>query len=750
MFGRMDPYRDALRELPEGSLYKLAELLAAPLNMEPEIVRAAQRIKIRSIPEDSGFVEDRYLVRKTGSYRLFNHKLCYEHKKLRSDLMSWCLVHLTEWISLRADKLRFYRRRFGDECPDEIEEYIYRISGIASLWLDDRQFERDFGYVPQQFKFRTLKHPCAACILSVIGARAQMLIDLRALMVSKNQQTRFQPLIEAWIDVLQDEKTTIGHLRDESDVLASELRRIIHLVKKYNTKRRRARWENEKAEGKPWLEKRDGQTAFVRKPSKEMGAWAAWKADVGQETAVMSGWIRRHRSSSRGSTKSTKSTDSPNTSYSSDPASSKHNRGGLASRMRELNMGRDDGRSSRPHSTTSSKRYADIPARLSSVPRSDRDSPDDNISVFRGRRSTVSRDATDRRQRTYSASPPGNERRRRSSSRDSTVNEEDDGIHQAIHASIHHRPPLDTASEDSEESELDTSGWKESDFADRASYESCMAIRKQVWMQAKVDERDRKLAERREKLAAEALEADRRERFRPRSRSGHGSEEDDFVGDLPSFNNTPKNKTKSTNRGDSRASGVSSKSRRTASSSRYSGAPSDTYETIRPESPPPKEYDSDSDSDSCYSDDSVDTRNSRHQTFTIPPGPGDDPNRSTSVLSSSGSSIRVREEEALDKLTKQIHRKSSRLDVSIDEEGMPDMPSLRERMDRDPFLQGKRCSGKLDGRVEEWLAEEEEVEGWETDILEKERGYIRKARRDGSIRPGTRYRDVTREDYGGR
>lgn len=748
MFGKMDPYRDALRELPKGSLYKLADLLAAPPNMDPEVVRAAQRIKIRSIPEDSGFVEDRYYVRMTGAYRVFNHKLCYEHKKLRSDFMSWCLVQLTEWISLRADKLRFYMRRFGHECPDEIKEYIYRISGIAGLWLNERQFERDFGFVPEKFKFKPLKNPCAACILSVIGARAQMLVDLRALMVSKNQQTRFQPLIEAWIDVLQDEKTTIGHLRDESDVLASELRRIIHLVKKYNTERRRARWEKEKAKGKPWIEKRDGQTAFVRKPSKEKGAWATLKTDTNEDMAVMSGRMRRHRSSSRGSTKSTKSTDlSPNTAYSSDPTSSKHDRDGFNSRMKDLNMGRDDGRAGGPHSTTSSKRYADMPARLSSVPRSDRDKFDDDRSVYRGRRSTVSRDVVDRRQRTYSASPPGKERRRRSSSRDSAVDEEDEVMERAIRSSIHGTSHSDTPGDTSDESGFDTSGLEESKFADRASYETCMAIRKQVWMQAKVDERDRRIAERREKLAAQALEIERKGAFRSRSRSTHGSEEDDFVGDLPSFHNTPKSKAKATNRGHSRASGMSSKSRRTTSSSKYSAAPSEMYETIRPESPPAED---DSDADSYYSDDSVDSRNSHHQKFTIPPGPGDKPNRSASVLSSSGSSIRVREEEALDRLNTQIYRNSSRLDVVVNEEGMPDMPSLRERMERDPFFKGKRSTSRLGGRVEEWLAEEEEEEGWEADILEKERGYIRKARRDGSIKPGTRFRDVTREDYGGR
>lgn len=572
MFGKMDPCRDALRELPEGSLYKLAELLSAPPNTNPDVVRAAQRIKIRSFPAESGFIEDRVLVRKTGAYWFFNHKLCYEHKKLRSDFMSWCLVQLTEWISLRADKLRFYMRRFGDECPAEIKEYIYRISGIASLWLDDKQFARDFGYVPHQFKHQTFKHPCAACILSVIGARAQMLIDLRALMVSKNQQTRFQPLIEAWIDVLQDEKTTLGHLRDESDALASELRRIVHLVKKYNTERRRARWEKEKAEGKPWLEKRHDRAAFVRKPSKERG-----------DTATVSGWVRRHSSSSKGSSsKSTKSTGSPNTSYSSDHTSSKHGGDGLTSRMKKLNVGGDDGRPGTPHSMASSRRYADIPSRLSPVPRKDRDKYDDDRSVYRGRRSTVSRDAVDRRQRSYSASPPGNERHRRSSSRDSAYDEENEGIEEAIRSSIH-----DTSGGDSGGSEFDTSGLKESDFADRASYESCMAIRKHVQMQSKVDERDRKIAERREQLAAQALEMGT-EGYRSRSRSTHGSEEDDFVGDLPSFDNTANGKAKSTNRGHSRASGHSSKSRRTTSSSRYSSALSESYETIRPESPPAK------------------------------------------------------------------------------------------------------------------------------------------------------------------
>ena len=220
-----------LAELTPRAITRLAEILSRPpchgLEKPSPKWLAQQQETIAAIPSRMRLRHRYSLAAFLGMDKPLLPKLCRSHGDLCPELIHWVLRQLQWECATHTDRLRGYRNKFREGCPEEIDTFIDKTSGIATLYLSPDEFKVHYGHgLPDDCRLGPVEPDCPACVVAVVGARAQLLVFLRANMVARSRRgaPRLLPLVDAWIACFGAEDGPV--LMAESDALAAELRRI--------------------------------------------------------------------------------------------------------------------------------------------------------------------------------------------------------------------------------------------------------------------------------------------------------------------------------------------------------------------------------------------------------------------------------------------------------------------------------------------------------------------------------------------
>lgn len=171
--------------------------------------------------------------------------LCLAHKALHPWRIRSLFLLLAGEVGIRSDRIRRFRGFDDGFAPSQaVQDFVYRMTSVASLWIAPEDFERRFGFAPPQ-ELSRLESGCEACMLAVVGARAQLLVDLRANMIARRYRSHRNPallrFVDAWIEWFGNGAEL---LMAESETLGNELRGIRREIgRRRHMKRKQARKE---------------------------------------------------------------------------------------------------------------------------------------------------------------------------------------------------------------------------------------------------------------------------------------------------------------------------------------------------------------------------------------------------------------------------------------------------------------------------------------------------------------------------
>ena len=200
-------------------------------------------------------------------------RLCASHSRLDPTLIGWVVALLQFEISNRIDRYRRYLNevalvsagargsratcfdlrgqfRVDDEVEKMVREHIERLSGIASLYMSPDEFCAYYGNnIGSQHRF-TCPIKCPACMLSVIGGRADLLIALRANLRARNgkKTPRLLRLIEVWIDNYDRVEKCGGKFANEARRHSDALLDKLNMVRRVLAEKKRLKYQKEWAE----------------------------------------------------------------------------------------------------------------------------------------------------------------------------------------------------------------------------------------------------------------------------------------------------------------------------------------------------------------------------------------------------------------------------------------------------------------------------------------------------------------------
>ncbi|OIW33014.1 hypothetical protein CONLIGDRAFT_161352 [Coniochaeta ligniaria NRRL 30616] len=226
---RADKRADPLYYLPPTSLQTFAWILCylspSGTTQPTKDWLVQQKSRISDLPRTLKLHRSVSLATFFSIDEVVSARLCTYHRELKPELVFWCYTQLNEEVSTHLDRYRRYRAKFAGECTDELRDYIDRVTSIATLYLHRDDFEGEYGrhaLKEEGERHERVRGGCAACVLAVVGARAQMLIDLRASMLAraKRKTPRLLLLVEAWMDAFPS--GTVD-MRRESEEIAQAL-----------------------------------------------------------------------------------------------------------------------------------------------------------------------------------------------------------------------------------------------------------------------------------------------------------------------------------------------------------------------------------------------------------------------------------------------------------------------------------------------------------------------------------------------
>ncbi|ROW12617.1 hypothetical protein VMCG_00358 [Cytospora schulzeri] len=182
--------------------------------------------------------------------------LCDAHRGLNPWVVHRVFLLLSEEVTRRLDPLRRYLEdpaRYDDDdgkktvrletSAGEVRDYVDRMNALLSLWTGPEVFARIVGEeYPPGLALPRVGSDCEACITACVGARAQALCDLRAMMCGRSHR-RGPPvllrLVDAWVASFGDEVTE--RVCRESAIMARDVRRIRRKVVRHRRRHHRHR-----------------------------------------------------------------------------------------------------------------------------------------------------------------------------------------------------------------------------------------------------------------------------------------------------------------------------------------------------------------------------------------------------------------------------------------------------------------------------------------------------------------------------
>ncbi|KAK3322598.1 hypothetical protein B0H66DRAFT_620290 [Apodospora peruviana] len=167
---------------------------------------------------------------------------CWAHKHLNQETVFLCYSLLQAECLRHVEYVQKYWTTVGAEgCSGVMADFLELMLGTASLWAGKAHIKwyNDSGFnehMARRIKFRPacVESGCPACVLAVVGGRRQVLISLRASMMSRKKPHRPKPrllqLVDAWID--QFGPGGAAQSRYESRRLMAELEKVKSCVKR--------------------------------------------------------------------------------------------------------------------------------------------------------------------------------------------------------------------------------------------------------------------------------------------------------------------------------------------------------------------------------------------------------------------------------------------------------------------------------------------------------------------------------------
>ena len=172
--------------------------------------------------------------------------LCHAHLGLNERLIWWCYDMLKQECSNRFIRIRRWHSRYDKGCNDRVavalgatmaaEQYIKSMEvGFSiphSIPISEPNPTPEPNPIPKLNSIPKLKRSCHACFLSLVGANTQLLVGLRANMLSRTRAKppRLLRLIDAWIAAFETDLA--ASLRQESHSLSHKLTVIRAIMKK--------------------------------------------------------------------------------------------------------------------------------------------------------------------------------------------------------------------------------------------------------------------------------------------------------------------------------------------------------------------------------------------------------------------------------------------------------------------------------------------------------------------------------------
>ncbi|CAM1505238.1 Fc.00g108750.m01.CDS01 [Cosmosporella sp. VM-42] len=171
-------------------------------------------------------------------------QLCSSHKGLDPRVIRNLTLLVGHECTLRTDRFRLYRSRIA--FPNHVTTWLDRIDSVTAMWVGQKAFEMVFGYKSAMPAIQSVESGCEACIMAVVGARPQLLCDLRASMLARKMRSPDDPtdprllrIVDSWIEHYHEEARDA--VNKASEKLASDIFDIYKEMKRRKEKRTKER-----------------------------------------------------------------------------------------------------------------------------------------------------------------------------------------------------------------------------------------------------------------------------------------------------------------------------------------------------------------------------------------------------------------------------------------------------------------------------------------------------------------------------
>ncbi|KAI0602845.1 hypothetical protein F4775DRAFT_598002 [Biscogniauxia sp. FL1348] len=161
--------------------------------------------------------------------------LCPTHAPLNPWLLRRAFMAVAYEVTVHSDALRSWGH--GLARAPELAALVARLDAVNALWTPPALYRGFYGAAPFANHLVHVRSGCEACILAAVGANAQVLADLRAVVrdrrerrhhhhhhgrKNKGRSPRIERVVDAWIDHLGADRAAL--CRGWSDAALAHLR----------------------------------------------------------------------------------------------------------------------------------------------------------------------------------------------------------------------------------------------------------------------------------------------------------------------------------------------------------------------------------------------------------------------------------------------------------------------------------------------------------------------------------------------
>ncbi|KAI1500401.1 hypothetical protein F5X99DRAFT_238852 [Biscogniauxia marginata] len=189
--------------------------------------------------------------------------LCQTHAVLNPWLIRRLFLAVAYEVTVHSDALRSWN---GRTAIPALSAFVARLDAVNALWTEPDLYHECYGTAPFQNHMIYVKSGCEACILGAVGANAQVLADLRAILIDRTERRPERPdgrrskgprlvrVVEGWIDHLGEDRA--ARCREWSDDVLVELRATRSEVRRWRGEQKREHKRSRAARQSVYMELR--------------------------------------------------------------------------------------------------------------------------------------------------------------------------------------------------------------------------------------------------------------------------------------------------------------------------------------------------------------------------------------------------------------------------------------------------------------------------------------------------------------